>query len=84
MVTGGPAGGVLKVRRARFAKVANLRALWFLILKGSLALWAYTLGLGVAGPAAELHVTDRAVITKMAGNGEIVHSADGSIVHWRR
>jgi hypothetical protein len=82
--TGGSAGSVLKVRRACFAKMANLGALGFLVLEGSLALCANALRLGVAGPAAELGVTDGAVITEMTGDGEIVHSADGSIVHWRR
>ena len=70
------------MRRARLAVMAHFRALRFLVLEGSLALWADTLRLGVAGPAAELDVTDGAVITEMAGDGEIIHSADGGVVHW--
>ncbi|HUN56934.1 MAG TPA: hypothetical protein VMU41_02375 [Candidatus Binataceae bacterium] len=81
---GGPAGGVLKVRRARLAVMANFRALRFLVLEGGLALWADTLRLGIAGPATQLGVTDGAVIAEMTGDGEIIHSADGSVVHWRR
>jgi hypothetical protein len=81
---GGSAGSVLKVSRARLAEMADFRALRFLILEGGLALWANALRLGIAGPAAEFGVTDGAVFTEMTGDGEIVHSADGSVVHWRR
>ena len=82
MVAGGSAGDVLKVSRAGLAVMADLGALRFLILKGCLALRTYTLRLGVAGTAAQFDEADGAVFAKMARDGEIIHSADGSIVHW--
>jgi hypothetical protein len=82
MATGGSAGDVLKVSRASLAVMADLGALRFLILKRRLALRTNTLGLGVAGSAAQFDVADGAVFAKMARNGEIIHSADGSNVHW--
>jgi hypothetical protein len=82
VVTGGSAGDVLKVSRTGLAVMADFGALGFLILEGQLALRTYTLGLGVAGAAAQLDVTDDPVFATMAGDGEIIHSADGSIVHW--
>jgi hypothetical protein len=82
MATGGSAGDVLKVSRASLAVMADLGALWFLILKRCLALRTNTLGLGIAGTAAQFDVADGAVFAKMARDGKIIHSADGSNVHW--
>jgi hypothetical protein len=62
--------------------MANLRALRLLVLERDLALRTNTLRLGVAGSAAKLDVPDVAVFAEMAGNGEIIHSADGSVVHF--
>lgn len=82
VVTGGSAGSVLKVSSASLTKVPNFRSLRLLVLKGYMALRANAVGLRIAGLAAELDVTDRPVFAKMAGDGEIIHSADGSIVHF--
>jgi hypothetical protein len=82
MVTGGFAGDVLKVSRTSLAVMANLGALRFLVLEGNLTLRTNTLRLGVAGAPAQFGVADDPVFAKMAGHGEIIHSADGSIVHF--
>ena len=70
--------GSLKVRRAFFTRrMANFRTLRLLILKGDLTLWATALRLWLAGAADQLHVADGAVAAEMAGDGEIIDSADG-------
>ncbi|MGA2411711.1 MAG: hypothetical protein ABSG46_15160 [Candidatus Binataceae bacterium] len=82
MATGGSAGNVLKVSSASLAKMPNFRALRLLVLEGYMALRANALGLRIAGLANELDVADGLIFAKMAGHGEIIHSADGSIVHF--
>ena len=67
----------LKMTGAVAAVMPDARALRLLVLKGDLALRAGALRLRVAGPAYQPDVTHRAIDTKMAGDGKIVHSTDG-------
>ena len=67
----------LKVSRAVGAIMPRIRASRFLVLESELALRAYALGLGMSGPTTQFDVADRSVRTKVPGDREVVHSANG-------
>jgi hypothetical protein len=58
--------------------MANARTLRFSILKQDLAVMAGALRLRAARPTHQFDVANRSVIAEMAGDREIINSADGS------